>query len=138
MSRLYSVSVKMPVALLFVVIPFLPCHALADAAAAVKPETQANLNEAAHASPSSGPEVRYSASDDPGSVLSPLHQAMPHLEQALIILTGANGFVIVCGVILVFLKERLHSQTNHTLAALKATQRIAPNNASEIENKNGA
>jgi hypothetical protein len=130
MFTLYSVSEKMPAALLFLVIQFLPCHTLADTAAAAKPETQANLNEAAHASPSERPSERHQVAN------GTLGRLAPHLEQALIIFTSANVFVIVFGVILVFLKERLHSQTSHTLAALKVPQRIAPDSASEIKNNN--
>ena len=55
-----------------------------------------------------------------------LQQTMPHLEQALIIFVSANGLLIISGLLLVYMKERLHRQSTQTLATFRTHQTIVP------------
>ena len=61
----------------------------------------------------------YSA-DNP-AVSESITQSMPYLDQVLILFTSVNGIIIVCGVILIFLRERLYRQSANTLTHLKAS-----------------
>lgn len=66
--------------------------------------------------------VNTGAQQDASGLLSEIHQAMPNLEQALIIFTSFNGILIVLGAAAYVLRERLNDQSASTLASIKATQ----------------
>lgn len=58
--------------------------------------------------------------------ITQLQQTMPHLEQALIIFASANGLLIISGLLLIYMKERLHRQSAQTLATFRTSQSIGP------------
>jgi len=60
------------------------------------------------------------SADNP-AVSQPANQSMPYLDQALILFTSVNGVIIVCGVILIFVRGRLNRQSSNTLTHLKAS-----------------
>ena len=86
----------------------------------------AKLESAAH-------QKRATANHD-GHVTPP-HQSAPHLEQALVIFTSVNGVLIVCGLLLILVKERLQRDSTQTLAMLKNARDIESNPAHNTQNK---
>ncbi|WP_455221421.1 hypothetical protein [Kaarinaea lacus] len=94
----------------------------ADKTEATKPATQASVNEPTQPVSINNPD-HTSPGNDQNNRATHLHQAAPYLNQALIIFTSTNGILIVCGVVLIVLKERLHRQSAKTLASLKATNK---------------
>ena len=85
----------------------------------------ASVNEPTQSSSANKPDDT-SPGNDRNSLMTYLHQAAPHLNQALIIFTSTNGVLIVCGIVLIVLKERLHRQSARTLAGLKANSDVKP------------
>ena len=72
------------------------------------------------------------------NLLSQLHRAIPQLDQALIIFTSVNGFIIACGLLLAFFKTRLHTQSTDTLATLRAGRRTTRDTTSAMQDSETA
>lgn len=91
------------------------------------PDTKAPtiLNETTHAIATEKAEPVV-ATISGNNLITQLQQSMPHLEQALIIFTSANGLLIISGLLLVYMKERLHRQSAQTLATFRTSRSIVP------------
>ena len=88
-------------------------------------KAQTILNETTHAI-ATGKADSDAVTISGNNLITQLQQTMPHLEQALIIFAGANGLLIISGLLLIYMKERLHRQSAQTLATFKASQSIGP------------
>lgn len=134
MSILNSLSAKTLVIGLLLAAHALPGLVRADTANAAKPGTQASSNAPAVMAPlkANNARVESPAARLPDNPFTRLHKAMPYLEQALIIFTSANGFVIVCGAVLLFLKARMQRQSALSFATAKAPQRTESKTAADF------
>jgi hypothetical protein len=82
------------------------------------PEKEGSQHEATTGVAITDPENQQANASN--GLITRLQRTMPHLDQALIIFSSVNGILIVSGLLLVFLKERLHRQSAQTLATLKS------------------
>ena len=88
-------------------------------------KAQSIPNETTHAI-ATGKAESEAVTISANNLTTQLQQNMPHLEQALIIFTGANGLLIISGLLLIYMKNRLHRQSAQTLATFRTSQSIVP------------